>query len=131
MIVRSTQLTGAIVGTEETVDFAVSNPQSRKRRDIFDILMTGRSGVRFTAPCGTIWRSAKLSYIERRCHPQQRQCHRKPGEVIIVRKILTEMSRWGRLMLSSRVACPSPPRHREKSSSLRSVWPSVLRQEEG
>jgi hypothetical protein len=89
MIVRSTQMTG------ETV---VSNPRRRKRRGLFDIQMMRRSGVRFTAPRGTIWRSAKLSWIGRRCHPQQRQCCRNPGEVIIIEKILTELNRWGRLM---------------------------------
>jgi hypothetical protein len=38
-----------IVGTEEIVDSAVSNPRSRKRRGIFDVPMAQRSGVRFTA----------------------------------------------------------------------------------
>jgi hypothetical protein len=40
MIMRSTQLTRVIVGTEETVDSAVSNPRCRKRRGIFGIPMT-------------------------------------------------------------------------------------------
>jgi hypothetical protein len=70
MIVRSTQLTGTIAGTEETTDSAVSNPHSRKIRGIFSVLMTRKSGVKFTAPRGTIWRSAKFSWIRRRCHPQ-------------------------------------------------------------
>ncbi len=35
MIVRSTHLTGAIVGTEETTDSTVSNPQSRKEKRYF------------------------------------------------------------------------------------------------
>jgi hypothetical protein len=131
MIARSTQLTGVIVGTEETVDFAVSNPRSRKRRGLFDVLMMRRSGVRFTALRGTIWRSAKLSWIGRRCHLQQRQCRRNPDEVIIIRKILTKMSRCGRLMLSSEATCPSPLRRRGRSSTVRSAWPSILSQEEG
>jgi hypothetical protein len=54
MIVRSTQLTGVIVGIEETTDSVVSNPQSRKRRGLFGVPMTWRSGVRFTAPRGPI-----------------------------------------------------------------------------
>jgi hypothetical protein len=70
MITRSTQLIEAIVGIEETVDSMVSNPQSRKRRDIFGVPMTWRSGVRFTAPRSMIWKSVKLSWIRRRCHPQ-------------------------------------------------------------
>jgi hypothetical protein len=61
MITRSTQLTEEIAGTEETIDSAVSNPQSRKRRGLFGVPMTQRSDVRFTAPRGMIWRSAKLS----------------------------------------------------------------------
>jgi hypothetical protein len=63
MITRSTQLTEEIAGTEETIDSAVSNPQSRKRRGLFGVLVMQRSVVRFTAPRGMIWRSAKLSWI--------------------------------------------------------------------
>jgi hypothetical protein len=88
MIARSTQLTRSIIGTEENTDSAVSDPHSRKRRGLFGVPMTQRSGVRFTALRGMIWRSAKLSWIGRRCHPQQRQCRRNPGEVIIIGKIL-------------------------------------------
>jgi hypothetical protein len=131
MITRSTQLTGAIIGTKETADSAVSNPQSRKRRGLFGVPMTRRSGVRFTASRGTVWKSVKLSWIRRRCHPQQRQRRRSPNELINVRKSLTKMRRWRRLMLSLGAACPSPPRRRERSSSVRSAWLKVLNQEEG
>jgi hypothetical protein len=58
MIARLTQLTGVIATTEETTD---SNPWSRKRRCIFSVPMMRRSGVRFTALRGMIWKSAKLS----------------------------------------------------------------------
>jgi hypothetical protein len=54
MIVKSTLLTGAVIGTEEIVDSTVSNSQSRKRRGLFDVPLTQRSGVRFTAPWGMI-----------------------------------------------------------------------------
>jgi hypothetical protein len=54
MIAKSTQLTGTIIGTEVIVDSVVSNSQSRKRRGLSDILMTLRSGVRFTTPRGMI-----------------------------------------------------------------------------
>jgi hypothetical protein len=84
MIVMSTQLTGVIVGTEETTDSTVSNPQSKNRRGLFGVPMTRRSGVRFTAPWSMIWRNAKLSWIGRRCHLQQHQCRRNPDEVIPV-----------------------------------------------
>jgi hypothetical protein len=104
--------------TEGTADTATSNPQSKKRRVLFSVPMTQRSGVRFTAPHGTIWKSVKLFWIGRRCHHQQRRCHMSPDELIIVGKILTEMSRWGRSMLSSGAACPSPPRHRGRSSNV-------------
>jgi hypothetical protein len=60
-----------ITRTEETTDTAASNPRSRKRRDLFDVSMTRKSGVRFTTPHGTIWKSAKLSWIGRRCHHHQ------------------------------------------------------------
>jgi hypothetical protein len=130
-IVRSTQLPGVIARTKGTADIMASNPQSRKRRGLFDVLMTRRTGVRFTAPRGTIWKSAKLSWIGRRCQHQQHRRRRIPGELISVGQILTEMSRWGRSMLSSGPACPSPPRRSGRSSSMRSIWPSVLSQEEG
>jgi hypothetical protein len=63
MIAKSTQRTAVIVGTEETVDSMVSNSRSRKRRGIFNVSMTRRSGVRFTAPRGIIYRSAKILWI--------------------------------------------------------------------
>jgi hypothetical protein len=53
-ITRSTQLTEAITRTEETVDIMTSNSRSRKRKDLFGIPMTWRSGARFTAPRGMI-----------------------------------------------------------------------------
>jgi hypothetical protein len=51
---RSTQLTEAITRIEETADIVASNPQSRKRRDLFGVPMKRRSGARFTAPWGMI-----------------------------------------------------------------------------
>jgi hypothetical protein len=50
MIVRSTQLTGVIARTEETVNITASGPRSRRRIGIFDVPTTRRSGVRFTTP---------------------------------------------------------------------------------
>jgi hypothetical protein len=79
MIMRSTQLTEAIARTEETVDKMASNPQ---RRGIFGILMTQRSGARFTAPQGMICKSARLFCIARRCHHHQRRGCRSHGESI-------------------------------------------------
>jgi hypothetical protein len=49
MIARLTQLIREIARTEETAGTMASNPQSRKRKDIFGIPMMRRSGVRFTA----------------------------------------------------------------------------------
>jgi hypothetical protein len=95
MITRLTQL---IEGTTNTVE---SSPWIIRRRGPFDILMTQRSGAKFIAPRGMIWKSAKLSWIGRRCHHQQRRRRRSPGELINVGQILTEMSIWGRSMLSS------------------------------
>jgi hypothetical protein len=59
-----------------------SSEQKEKRH--FGVPLTRRSGVRFTAPRDTIWKSAKLSWIRRRCHPQQRRHHRSPDELINV-----------------------------------------------
>jgi hypothetical protein len=130
-IMRSTQLIEVVARTEGTVDTVASNHWSRKIRGLFGVPMMRRSGVRFTTPWGMTWKSAKLSWIGRRCHLQQHQCRRSPDELISVEQILTEMSRWGRSMLSLGVACPSPPRCRGISSNMRSTWPSVLSQEEG
>jgi hypothetical protein len=68
MIKRLTQLPKAITRTEGTRDTAASSPRIRRRRGPFIILMTQRSGARFTAPRGMIWKSTKLSWIRRRCH---------------------------------------------------------------
>jgi hypothetical protein len=40
--------------TEGTADTTASNPRSKKRRGLFSVPMTRRSGVKFTAPHGTI-----------------------------------------------------------------------------
>jgi hypothetical protein len=79
--VRSTQLIEAFTRTEETTDIMPSSPR-RKRRRLFGVLMTQRSGARFTAPWDTIWKSARFFWIERRCHHHQCRCHRIPGELI-------------------------------------------------
>jgi hypothetical protein len=50
MIMRSIQLIEVIARTEETVDIAPNSPRSRRRRGIFGVLTTRRSGVRFIAP---------------------------------------------------------------------------------
>jgi hypothetical protein len=50
MIMRSTQLTEVISRIEETVDIMANSPQSRRRRGIFGVLTTRRSGVKFIAP---------------------------------------------------------------------------------
>jgi hypothetical protein len=47
---RSTQLTEAIARPEEAADTMTSSPQSRRRRGIFGVPMTRRSGAKFTAP---------------------------------------------------------------------------------
>jgi hypothetical protein len=66
-------------------------------------------------------KSARLFWIGRRCQHQWRRCHRSPGESISAGWILMAMSRWQRSTSSSGVACPSPPRRRGRSSSLRSA----------
>jgi hypothetical protein len=54
MIVRSIQLTEAIARTEETTDIVASSPQSRRKRGLFSVPTTRRSGAKFTAPWGMI-----------------------------------------------------------------------------
>jgi hypothetical protein len=68
---RLIQLTEAITRTEATVDTATSSPRIRWRRDISSVLMTQRSGVRFIAPQGMIWKNAKHSWIRKRCDHQE------------------------------------------------------------
>jgi hypothetical protein len=82
MITRSTQLIRVIARTEETMDITASNPQSRRRRGLFDVSMTQRSGARFIAPRGTIWKSARLFWIGRRYNHHLRRHDRSPDELI-------------------------------------------------
>jgi hypothetical protein len=58
---RSTQLIEMITRIEETADIAASNPRSRRRRGLFGVPMTRRSGARFTTPRVMIQKSARLS----------------------------------------------------------------------
>jgi hypothetical protein len=51
--------------------FCSKQSSKQKEKGLFGVSMMSRSGVRFTALLGTIWRSAKLSWIRRRCHPHQ------------------------------------------------------------
>jgi hypothetical protein len=81
---RPTQLTEAIAWTEETTDIVVSSPQIRRRKGLFGVLMMRKSGARFTVPRDMIWKSVRLFWIGRRCHQQQRRCHKSPGELISV-----------------------------------------------
>jgi hypothetical protein len=60
MVVRSTQLIKAFIRTEETTDIMPSSPQSKRRRSLFGVPMTWRSGARFTPPWGMIWKSARF-----------------------------------------------------------------------
>jgi hypothetical protein len=50
MIVRLTQLIEMIARIEGTADIVASGPQIRRRRCPFGVLMTQRSGAKFTAP---------------------------------------------------------------------------------
>jgi hypothetical protein len=71
MIRKSTQLTEDIARITETMNIAgiaSNSPQIRKRRGLSIALTMKRSGARSIAPQGTIWKSAKLFWIARRCH---------------------------------------------------------------
>jgi hypothetical protein len=90
---RSTPLIGEIV---KITDITASNPQIRKRRGIFGVRTTQRSGVRSIAPWDMIWKSARLLWIARRCRRQQYWCPKKPVGLSSARLILTVMNRWER-----------------------------------
>jgi hypothetical protein len=92
---RSTPLTGEIIKIMAT---AVSSPWIRRRRGISGIPMTQRSGARFTALHDTIWKSARLFWIGRRCHHQQRWRLKSSDRSINAGSILTVMNRWERSM---------------------------------
>jgi hypothetical protein len=71
-----------IIGIMEIAETANSRPQSRRRRDSSITLMMQRSGVRYIAPQDTIWRSARLFWIVRRCqHLKWRRSHVKENIV--------------------------------------------------
>jgi hypothetical protein len=59
-----------------------SNPPNKKKRDISDVLLMLRSGVRNITGQGMIWRSEELFWITRRC--QRSQQHRNHSEETIV-----------------------------------------------
>jgi hypothetical protein len=71
MIRRSTQLIVETVGIIEIVDIieiASSKLQIRRRRDRSFVLLMQRSGAKFIVLLDTIWKSAKLFRIAKRCH---------------------------------------------------------------
>jgi hypothetical protein len=81
-IMRSTQLNEVIAWTKDTTDITTSSHRSRRRRGIFSVTMMRRSGARFTAPRGMIWKSARFFWIGRRCHHHQRWRNMSPDELI-------------------------------------------------
>jgi hypothetical protein len=54
----------------DIVEIASNNLQIRRRWDHSIALPTQRSGARSIIPWDTIWKSAKLFWIVRRCHHQ-------------------------------------------------------------
>jgi hypothetical protein len=83
---RSTQRITKIMGTVR------SNLEIRRRKDHSDDLPMQKSGVKFIALPDTIWKSAQLFWIARRCQHNQR--HKSYIKVNIIELILTMRTRW-------------------------------------
>jgi hypothetical protein len=120
-IERSIQL---IVEITDIAEIISSNPRIRRRRDCSIALPMKRNGARSIILLDTIWNSAKLFWIIRRCH-HQHQWPKNPVEANIAEPIPTTRIKWGRSMCTPEVACPSPRRRKERSLNERSAWLSA------
>jgi hypothetical protein len=86
---RSTQPILEIAGIADIVEIASSNLLIRRRRDRSITLLMQRSGARSIVLLNTIWKSAKLFWIVRRCHHQQHRWPKNLVEAIITEPIPT------------------------------------------
>jgi hypothetical protein len=94
MIRRSISWNEEIRRTTEDTAIVRNNSLIRRKGDLSDALTTQRSGARFSALMDMIWNSAKLFYIVKRCHPQQRRHPKIPVGENIAERSSTEMSIW-------------------------------------
>jgi hypothetical protein len=85
-----------IVGIMKITEIVNNSPQSRRRRGRSVDLVMQRSGERSITPQDTIWRSARLFWITRRC--QHLKWRRSRVEDNIIRQIPTMKTRWMRSM---------------------------------
>jgi ATP-dependent exoDNAse (exonuclease V) alpha subunit len=96
MIGRSTSRNEEIRRTAEDTGTAENNSQIRRKRDPSDAPMTQKSGARSIIPMDMICKSAKLFWITKECHHQQRRHLKIPVEESIAERSPTEMSIWRR-----------------------------------
>jgi hypothetical protein len=80
--------------TAEVAGTTRNNPQIRRRRDPSDTPMMQRSGVRSIVLMDMIWKSAKLFWITKGCHHQQRRHLKIPVGESIAERFPTAMSIW-------------------------------------
>jgi hypothetical protein len=67
-------------------------------KETLPIPMAQKSGARSIVPMDMIWKSAKLFWIVKECHHQQRRHLNIPIRESITERSPTEMSTWKRLM---------------------------------
>jgi hypothetical protein len=91
---RSTLQNEEIRRIAEDTSIAGNNTLIRRKGDPSDAPTTQRSGVRSIALMDMIWKSAKLFWIIKRCHPQQRRHPKIPAVENIAERCSTEMSIW-------------------------------------
>jgi hypothetical protein len=94
MIGRSTPRNEEIRRATEDTTTAENNPQSRRKGDPSDAPTAQRSSVKSIAPMDMIWKNARLFYIIKRCHLQQRRHPKIPAGESIAGKSPTEMIIW-------------------------------------
>jgi hypothetical protein len=95
---RSTPLNEEIRRTAEDTGTMENNSQIRRKRDPSNAPMAQKSGARSIIPMDMIWKSAKLFWIVKECHHQQRRHLNIPIRESITERSPTEMSTWKRLM---------------------------------
>jgi hypothetical protein len=94
MIRRSTPRNEEVRRTVEDTATTENNTQIRRKGDPSVALTTQRSGAKSIAPMDMIWKSAKLFWITKRCHLQQRWLPKIPVGKSITERSPTEMSIW-------------------------------------
>jgi hypothetical protein len=95
---RSTLRNKEIRRTAEDTGIMENNPHIKRKRYPSNAPMAQKSGARSIVLMDMIWKSAKLFWIAKECHHQQRQHLKIPVGESITERSPMEMSTWQRSM---------------------------------